>query len=167
MGKISELVAQQCPNCGGKEVRRSPRRGFFELVVLSSIGMRPFRCQGCSNRFYAFNFRNGASAGRHRRWRIETEGILTVVVYGHGPDNDPFQETTNVRLLSMHSAELRLVAKVRPEQELVLLDPTSDEEQRCRVKSVMESSVGESVVCVEFRESVLEFWINAKPHAGE
>jgi hypothetical protein len=65
----------------------------------------------------------------------------------------------------MHSAELRLAAKVQPEQELVLLDPASDEEQRCRVKSVTEPPDGESIVCVEFRDSVLEFWINARPPA--
>lgn len=166
MGKISELVAQRCPRCAGTEVRRSPRRGFFELVVLSSIGIRPFRCHGCANRFFAFKLRNVASTGGHRRWRSETEEILTVMVYGHGPDNKPFQEETNVRVLGMHSAEFRLAAKVRAGQELVLLDPVNDEDQRCRVKSVTEPLDGESVVCVEFRESVLEFWINVRPPVG-
>jgi len=160
MGKISELMAQQCPKCAGKEVRRSPRRGFFELVVLSSIAMRPFRCQGCANRFYAFKLRNG------QRSRIESEGILSAMVYGHGPDAEPFQENSNVRLLSMHSAELRLATKVRPGQKLVLLDPESDEEQRCRVESVTESPDGDSIVCVQFRDSVLEFWINARKPPG-
>jgi hypothetical protein len=127
--------------------------------------MRPFRCEGCANRFYAFKLGNGASTARQRRSRIEADGILTVLVYGHGPDDEPFQERTNVRLLSMHSAELRLAAKVRAGQELVLLDPASDEEQRCRVKSVTEPPDGESIVCVEFRDSVLEFWINARPPA--
>jgi hypothetical protein len=166
MGKISDLVAQRCPKCAGTEVWRSPRRGFFELVVLSSIGIRPFRCQGCTSRFYAFKPRNGASTVGHRRWRVETDGILSVIVYGHGPDREPFQETTNVRLLSSHSAEFRLAAKVRPAQELVLLDPASDEEHRCRVESVTESTGGESIVCVNFRDSVWEFWINARQPAG-
>jgi hypothetical protein len=161
MGKISELMAQRCPKCAGKEVRRSPRRGFFELVVLSSIAMRPFRCQACRNRFYAFKLRNGDSAGAHRRWPVEADGILSVIVYGHGPDKQPFQETTSVRLLSSHSAELRLLAKVGPGQELVLLDPASEEEHRCRVESVTESAGGESMVCVEFHDSVWEFWVNA------
>jgi len=166
MGKISELAAQRCPRCAGTEVRRSPRRGFFELVVLSSISVRPFRCQGCANRFYAFKLRNGAATGGRRRWRVEAEEILTVMVYGHGPDKEPFQEKTNVRLLSKHSAELRLAAKVRPGQELVLLHTTSDEEQKCRVKSVTEPPDGDSIVCVRFRDSMWEFWINARQPPG-
>jgi hypothetical protein len=166
MGRISELVAQQCPKCAGREVRRSPRRGFFELVVLSTIAMRPFRCQGCANRFYAFKLRNGASVGGHRRWGAETDGILSVIVYGHGPDKEPFQETTNVRLLSSHSAELRLLAKVGPGQELVLLDPASEEEHRCRVESVTESPGDQSIVGVKFNDSVWEFWVNTTHPAG-
>jgi hypothetical protein len=66
----------------------------------------------------------------------------------------------------MHSAEFRLAARVRAGQELVLLDPVNDEDQRCRVKSVTEPLDGDSVVCVEFRESVLEFWINVRPPVG-
>jgi hypothetical protein len=166
MGKISELMAQQCPKCAGKEVRRSPRRGFFELVVLSSIAMRPFRCQACANRFYAFKLRNGASVGAHRRWPVATDTLLNVIVYGHGPDKQPFQETTGVRLLNSHSAELRLLTKVGPGQELVLLDLASEEEHRCLVESVTESTGGESIVCVEFNDSVREFWINATHPAG-
>jgi hypothetical protein len=165
MGKISKLVAQRCPRCSGTEARRSPRKGFFELVVLSGLGIRPFRCHECANRFYAFKLRNVGSTGQ-RRWRSETEEPLTVWVYGHEPDHEPFQEQSDVRVLGMHSAQLRLVSKVRAGQELVLLDPASDGEQRCRVKSVTGPPDGESVVSVEFRDSVLEFWINVRPPAG-
>ena len=43
-----------CPHCQSKTVRRSMRRGAFELSVLSLIPMRPFRCEDCDRRFYAF-----------------------------------------------------------------------------------------------------------------
>jgi hypothetical protein len=47
-------VAVACPHCQSKAVRRAKRRGMFELSVLSMIPMRPFRCQECDLRFYAF-----------------------------------------------------------------------------------------------------------------
>jgi hypothetical protein len=166
MGKISELVAQRCPRCGGTEARRAPRRGFLELLVLSSLAIRPFRCQGCANRFYAFKPKNGAATWGRRLRGDETDGDIPVIVYGHGLDHEPFQEQSNVRLLGNHRAELRLAAKVRPQQKLVLLDPASDEERRCQVKSVTEPPDGDSIVRVQFRGSAREFWINARTQGG-
>jgi hypothetical protein len=90
--------------------------------------------------------------------RSGSEAILSVWVYGHGMDKEPFREETNVRLVSMHSAELSLTAKVEEGQKLVLLDPASDEEQRCRVVSVTEQAGGQSTVGVGFKQSVWEFW---------
>jgi hypothetical protein len=163
MGKISKLVAQRCPICGSTEARRAPRRGVFERLVLSSLAIRPFRCQECANRFYALKSKNGAATEEHRRRREGTGETIPVIVYGHGLDHEPFQEQTNVRLLSNHRAEFRLATEVHPRQKLVLLDPTSDEERRCRVKSVTEPPEGNSIVCVQFRDSVLKFWINTRP----
>jgi hypothetical protein len=159
MNKISNVVkSRRCPNCAGAEVYRSPRRGFFELVLLSSIGVRPFRCQGCSNRFYGFRLRRRVWSPRERDLQLGSEAVLSVLVYGNGIDKEPFQEATDVRLVSMHSAELSLIAKVEPGQKLVLMDPVSDEEQRCRVVSVTEQAGGQSIVGVGFKQSVWEFW---------
>jgi len=47
-------VGVSCPHCQSTSVRRSKRRGAFELSVLSLIPMRPFRCEDCDRRFYAF-----------------------------------------------------------------------------------------------------------------
>ena len=90
--------------------------------------------------------------------RPKSGTILSVIVYGHGPDKESFQEPSDVRLVSMHRAELSLTTKVEPGQKLVLLDPTSDEEQNCRVISVSEQAGGQNIVSVGFRESVWEFW---------
>jgi hypothetical protein len=161
MGKLSALADNPpCPKCAGTDVRRSPRRGVLELIVLSSIGVRPFRCQSCANRFYGLK-RNGRGSsspnpGTHQ------EASLSVLVYGYGTNKESFQERANVRLLSTNSAELSLTAQVQPGQKLVLLDPMSEEEQRCSVVSVTGRSGGSSIVRLRFRQPVWDFWSASK-----
>jgi hypothetical protein len=46
-------VPTLCPHCHSKTIRRSKRRGLFELSLLSVIPVRPFRCDDCDRRFYA------------------------------------------------------------------------------------------------------------------
>src|ERR1700689_2708980 len=150
----------RCPECEGKDVRRSPRRGFFELILLSSISVRPFRCQACAARFYGLKLNRRGSSLRARS--SQAEATLSVLVYGHEKNKAPFQERVSVRLVSMHSAELKLTAEVRRGEKLVLLDPGSEEEQRCQVMSVSERSSGETIVRVRFRQPVWEFWSAAK-----
>jgi hypothetical protein len=90
-----------------------------------------------------------------------------VLVYGHGTDKESFQERANVRLLSMHSAEISLTSEVQPGEKLMLLDPTSEEEQRCQVVSVKERSSGGTTARVRFRQPVWEFWSAAKFSGGK
>ena len=40
-----------CPYCGSADVRRSRRQGFAELPKML-VGVYPFRCLGCSERFF-------------------------------------------------------------------------------------------------------------------
>jgi hypothetical protein len=47
-------VPVSCPHCQRKAIRRSKRRGMFDVTVLSVIPMRPFRCEDCDQRFYGF-----------------------------------------------------------------------------------------------------------------
>jgi hypothetical protein len=155
----------RCPHCEGKDVRRSPRRGFFELILLSSISVRPFRCLECAARFYGLKLNSQGSSSRTRS--THAEATLSVLVYGHEKNEEPFQEKASVRLVSMHSAELNLTAEVHRGENLVLLDPTSEEEQRCQVVSVSERSSGETIVRVRFRQPVWEFWSAAKFSAGK
>ncbi len=42
-------VRKACPNCGCEDLRRSHRRGWFE-VFLSVAGVFPWRCQNCGTR---------------------------------------------------------------------------------------------------------------------
>jgi hypothetical protein len=166
MIKVTELLpSRRCPKCAGTDVRRSPRRGFLELVVLSSIGVRPFRCQGCANRFYGLKPNGRGSLSRSPG--THEDASLSVLVYGYGANEESFQERANVRLVSMHSAELDLTTQVQPGEKLLLLDPMSEEEQRCNVVSVTARSDGRSVVSVRFRQPVWEFWSAAKFSGGK
>ena len=161
MIKVTELLpSRRCPKCAGTDVRRSPRRGFLELIVLSSIGVRPFRCQSCANRFYRLKPNGRGFSSRNQG--THQEASLSVLVYGYGANKESFQERANLRLVSMHSAELDLTAQVQPGENLLLLDPMSEEEQRCNVVSVTVRSDGRSVVSVRFRQPIWEFWSAAR-----
>jgi hypothetical protein len=41
-----------CPCCPSRRVSRSHRRGIFERYLLSSVRIRPYRCDECDSRFY-------------------------------------------------------------------------------------------------------------------
>jgi DNA-directed RNA polymerase subunit RPC12/RpoP len=40
-----------CPTCGSADVRRSRRQGFSEIPKML-LGIYPFRCLGCGDRFF-------------------------------------------------------------------------------------------------------------------
>jgi len=53
-GKVLSLTELcKCPHCGSVDVRRSKRRGFFELFVLRILPLRPYRCKNCDWRYYS------------------------------------------------------------------------------------------------------------------
>jgi predicted RNA-binding Zn-ribbon protein involved in translation (DUF1610 family) len=41
-----------CPNCGSEAVRRSLRSGIVENIFYRMIGLRPYGCQACGERFF-------------------------------------------------------------------------------------------------------------------
>ncbi len=65
MTEESENRKHACPNCGSEEVRRSLRSGIVENIFYRMVGLRPYRCQACGNRFFD---RRGA-AGRKENTR--------------------------------------------------------------------------------------------------
>jgi len=50
----SEVEERKCPECGSGNMRRSRMRGFWERVVLRTIGVRAYRCERCFHRNYEF-----------------------------------------------------------------------------------------------------------------
>jgi hypothetical protein len=66
-------VAFACPHCQSKTTHRSKRRGTSESTVLRVIPMRPFRCEDCDRRFYAFVWPTGTMQSHS-----ETSGSIVV-----------------------------------------------------------------------------------------
>src|SRR5471032_2883476 len=55
-GRVTELTTVpdsklRCPSCGGSDVRRSQSRGVLDNIM-KMVRKSPFRCRGCSRRFY-------------------------------------------------------------------------------------------------------------------
>jgi transposase-like protein len=40
-----------CPLCRGERLRRSERKGILESTVFRLVGLSPYRCSVCDNRF--------------------------------------------------------------------------------------------------------------------
>ena len=72
-----------CPHCQSKATRRSKRRGTFEVTVLSVIPMRPFRCQECGRRFYAFVWPTGTMQSHSEMSRSIVVRTRTLVPNDH------------------------------------------------------------------------------------
>ena len=65
-----------CSICKSKDVRPAHAKSFLEANVLAWVGVRPFRCESCRNRFYHFSLQNGqdhSKPGRQRRRRRREE----------------------------------------------------------------------------------------------
>jgi hypothetical protein len=52
---------------------------------------------------------------------------------------------------------------VEPGQQLILMNPTSEEDQRCRVVFVDEQHQGRSMVGIQFSQTAWENWRPAIP----
>ena len=52
-------VIRCCPHCRSFDVRRSHRRGLFEVLVLPMALLRPARCEDCGQRHYTLVFAEG------------------------------------------------------------------------------------------------------------
>ena len=53
----SEAESVHCPNCRGNMIRRSRRNGVFEKTLLKVLGVRPYRCKGCDERYFGVGLR--------------------------------------------------------------------------------------------------------------
>jgi predicted RNA-binding Zn-ribbon protein involved in translation (DUF1610 family) len=51
MQTSSEKHVHECPNCGSQKVRRSTRHGLKENIVYRVMGVGPYRCTTCDERF--------------------------------------------------------------------------------------------------------------------
>ena len=66
-------VIRSCPHCRSFDVRRSHRRGLFEVFVLPLSMMRPFRCEDCGKRHYNLFFTEALSVEKPQKVRPDPE----------------------------------------------------------------------------------------------
>src|SRR5580704_2474788 len=55
---IRAMTPKICPRCGRNDVRESGRRGISD-GLMALIGLAPYRCRACRNRFYRIPIGNG------------------------------------------------------------------------------------------------------------
>ncbi len=60
MTEDSDNRKHSCPKCSSESVRRSLRSGIVENIFYRILGLHPYRCQDCGERF----FDRRAAAGR-------------------------------------------------------------------------------------------------------
>ena len=62
MSSIRAMSSPICPRCGRNDVRQSARRGVGDRFM-ALIGLAPYRCRACRNRFFRFRPGNGNGIG--------------------------------------------------------------------------------------------------------
>jgi hypothetical protein len=87
---------------------------------------------------------------------------VSVFVYGHGPEKEPFHEEARTLNVNANGALLLLSGPVRTGQRLLLTNEITQKEQDCRVIFVGVERGAEHVEQVEagiaFAEANPEFW---------
>jgi hypothetical protein len=138
----------------------------MEVVLLPFLLARPFRCESCGDRFYAFTFRRRVPVLGSPQGMPDLPQDLPVLVYGRKENEEPFQEETNVRVLNLRAGLITLATKVEPGQHLILINVAAEEDQRCRVAFVGELHLGRNMIGIQFSRPAWEFWRFATPFSS-
>jgi len=97
---------------------------------------------------------------RSRRWSLD----VSVYVYGHGMDKEPFHEEARTLQVNANGALLLLSAPVTEGQTLLLTHKVTEKEQDCRVVSLRTRSTSTVEAGVAFPLMNPEFWnLSAEP----
>lgn len=102
---------------------------------------------------------NGARSRRSSRVTI----AIPVVVYGKGPDQKIFVENVTTSVVNAHGGKFTMQAAVGRMDTLVLKNPRTGVEARCRMVYVKDASSGLHEAGVEFIEPAPRFWGIAFP----
>lgn len=54
MKLLYQIRSHKCPICGSTDIHRSRRRGIAEQIACRLTPVRPFRCNACDARIYAY-----------------------------------------------------------------------------------------------------------------
>ena len=96
---------------------------------------------------------------RSRRWVLD----VSVFVYGHGPEREPFYEEARTLNVNANGALLLLTAPVRTGQRLLLTNQLTQKEQDCRVIFVGAEHVEMIEAGIAFPEANPDFWQSIAP----
>jgi hypothetical protein len=91
---------------------------------------------------------------RSRRWILD----VSVFVYGHGPQKEPFHEEARTLNVNANGALLLLSAPVRAGQRLLLTNELTQKEQDCRVIFLGTEHVQQIEAGIAFPEANPDFW---------
>jgi len=161
-----QVTDRRCPSCDGVGVRRSARKNPFEAALLPFLLTRPFRCENCGNRFYGLAFRRRLPALHDAKPMPDLPQDLPALVYGRGKDEQPFREETSVHLLNLRGGLITLATSVEPGQQLILINMSTEGDQRCRVAFVGQKHLGRSLIGIQFSQPPWELWRTAAPPCG-
>lgn len=65
-----------CPNCKKSKIRRSPRRGLYEGLVLRLGHKAPYRCEFCRLRFVGATDPHAVGAAQRPRSLLKYLGLV-------------------------------------------------------------------------------------------
>jgi len=91
---------------------------------------------------------------RSRRWIRD----VSVFVYGHGPEKEPFHDEAHTLNVNANGALLSLSVPVRMGQKLLLTNQLTQKEQDCRVIFVGTEHVETIEAGIAFPEANPDFW---------
>jgi hypothetical protein len=152
------MMDRHCPSCSSIEARRSQRRNLIEVVLLPFLLVRPFRCESCGVRFYGLALQRRVSVLRDAKAIPDLVEDLPVLVYGRGDDEEPFREETNAHLLNLRGGPITLATKVKPGQQLILINLVTEHGQACNVAFVAGKHFDRSMIGIQFSRLAQEFW---------
>jgi hypothetical protein len=97
---------------------------------------------------------------RSRRWTLD----ISVYVYGHGPEKEPFHEEAHTLNVSANGALLLLSVPVQKGQMLLLTNQRTEQEQNCRVVYLGTRHTRTVEAGVAFLRTNPDFWqLHATP----
>lgn len=96
---------------------------------------------------------------RSPRWPLD----VSVYVYGHGPEREPFHEEAHTLNVNANGALLLLSVPVRKGQSLLLTNRFTEQEQGCRVVYLGTKHSRTIEAGIAFPEANLDFWLIPSP----
>lgn len=116
-----------------------------------------------SSKSAAAPVKDNGGGGQRRSSRVTI--AIPVVVYGRGPDQQIFVEEVTTTVVNAHGGKFTIRAALGRQEVVVLKNPRTGVEAKCRTVSLKDSSPGQHEAGVEFVEPAPRFWGIAFPPA--